>query len=106
MSPHHWRVRLVGVDLSDEARAIIDDLIAENDRLRDQLEDLRLEKATTRAAPPPTGRGPGVETPSRSSALDTRQFPDTRMLITASAEGQIKRTDLNSYYRQRRGGLG
>ena len=104
MSSHHWRVRLVGVDLSDEARTIIEDLIAENERLRAQLEEIRL----TQTARPPSSAAPGParETPSRAPTLDTRRFSDTRMLVTASADGAVKRTELNLYYRQRRGGVG
>ncbi|MCW5853152.1 MAG: hypothetical protein KIT87_24000 [Anaerolineae bacterium] len=105
MSSHHWRVRLVGVDLSDEARTIIEDLIAENERLRAQLEDVRLNQTARPVAAPAPGAS-SREAPSRAPTLDTRRFSDTRMLITASAEGGIKRTELNLYYRQRRAGLG
>ncbi len=109
MSSSMWRARLVGVDLSDEARSIFDDLITENERLRDQLEDLRLAAAAaTRAAPsaPASAGERATGAPARGAILDTRQFAPDRVLITASASGQAKRTELNSYYRQRRGGVG
>lgn len=111
MSSHHWRVRLIGMDLSDEARTLIEELIAENERLQNQLEEKRLSALTATSGWGERGGAgsvstPGRDMPSRTQTLDTRQFPDTRMLITASADGWVKRTDLNSYFRQRRGGVG
>ncbi len=105
MPSHHWRVRLVGVDLSDEARTIIEDLIAENERLQAELDELRRSHAA-RPAPAPAPAGPGRDSVIRAPTLDTRRVSDTLMLLTASAEGSIKRTELNAYFRQRRGGLG
>lgn len=96
MSSSPWRARLDGLDLTDTAREFVEELIDENERLRTYL-------ARHRAAPDaPAPR----ETLARPLALDTRAFPDSRVLVTLSASGLAKRTEINAYGRQRRGGVG
>lgn len=95
MSSSPWRARLEGLEISDAARELVKELIDENERLRAFL----VEHRAAPAAPP-------AREAARPLALDTRAFPDSRMLVTLSAAGFAKRTEINAYGRQRRGGVG
>ena len=96
MSSSPWRARLDSLNLSDAARELVEELIDENERLRAFLAEHRAAPA----APAPR------ESAARPPVLDTRAFPASRMLVTLSAAGLAKRTEINAYGRQRRGGVG
>ncbi len=86
--------------LSPQVRAFIDALIEENARLRAELADLKA-RGTRSAAP-----GRRTRTASAPPAIVTPHHPDTVMVITITARGRVKRTPLNAYPAQRRGGIG
>lgn len=84
----------------------------ENGRLRQELLELR-EAASRRdraAAARETGRAAAESGRSRegasSVALPTPRYDDDVMVITVTAQGQCKRTPINAYSAQRRGGIG
>jgi DNA gyrase subunit A len=97
MTSNNWRERLAVLDLSPEARTLVEELLTENERLRSHIE------AST---PSRIREAPRESSGLRPSTLETRQFVETRVLVTISAAGHAKRTSLNSYGRQRRGGMG
>ncbi|MFN8496504.1 MAG: DNA gyrase C-terminal beta-propeller domain-containing protein [Anaerolineae bacterium] len=80
--------------------------MAENERLRTALETARSPQTTRPAAS--SGAGPSFRdlASGRAAVLDTRSVTETLMLVTVSATGQAKRTAINRYSRQRRGGIG
>ncbi|MFN8470605.1 MAG: DNA gyrase C-terminal beta-propeller domain-containing protein [Anaerolineae bacterium] len=106
MSTNSWRARLADVSDLSEAKALFEELLAENERLRSALEAARAAHETRTSASSNTGPSFRDLASSRASVLDTRQVTETLMLITISAAGQAKRTPINRYSRQRRGGIG
>ncbi len=105
MSTNSWRARLAQISDLSEAQALLEELVAENERLRAALETARSAQ-TYRSAPSSAGTSLRDSTSARGATLDTRQVTESLMLITVSAAGQAKRTAINRYGRQRRGGMG
>lgn len=74
----------------------------ENGRLRQELLELRATASRReRAAVAREGREQ-----SASAAVPTPRYGDDIMVITVTAQGQCKRTPVNDYSAQRRGGIG
>ena len=105
MSIDSWRARLAQISDLSEAQTLLEELVAENERLRAALETARSAQ-TTRSAPSSAGASLRELSSARTATLDTRQVTESLMLITVSAAGQAKRTAINRYGRQRRGGIG
>lgn len=92
--------------LAPEMRAYIEMLQAENRSLRLELEQARPGR---RAAPMPAPRisapRPAAPEPEPLN-LPAIQYPADTMLVSVSEQGMVKRTPLNAYGKQRRGGMG
>ena len=92
--------------LAPAMRAYIEMLQAENRSLRTELEQTRGVRRVERAA------APRVSAPRPSAAepeplnLPAIQYSPATMLISISGQGMVKRTPLNAYGKQRRGGMG
>ncbi len=93
--------RLDITQLPAHVREYIEALIAENQRLKEEIARLREQLAERRQAPP--SRSPARERPS---ALPKPKYPETVMVITLSRHGRGKRTPINAYTPQHRGGVG
>ncbi|MFN8481575.1 MAG: DNA gyrase C-terminal beta-propeller domain-containing protein [Anaerolineae bacterium] len=106
MSTNSWHARLAQISDLAEAKALLEELVTENERLRAALETARAVQAARPGASSSAGPSFRDVGASRAAALDTRQVTETAMLITVSADGQAKRTAINRYSRQRRGGIG
>lgn len=95
--------------LSPAVRAYIETLQAENRSLRADLEQARSGRrpaptAALRVSAPRPSAGERAE-PEPLNLPAIQYSPDT-MLITLSGQGLLKRTPLNAYGKQRRGGMG
>ncbi len=87
--------------LPEHVRAYIDALIEENKRLKEENARLRERLAALEASAParPQPR-------ERVSAVPKPRYPDTTMVVVLSAQGRGKRTPINAYTPQHRGGVG
>ncbi len=87
--------------LPAHVREYIDALIEENKRLKEEVAQLRRQlEEVTRQQP---SRSQPKE---RVSAVPKPKYPDTVMVVTLSAHGRGKRTPINAYTPQHRGGVG
>jgi len=95
--------------LSPTLRAYIEMLQAENRSLRTELEQV---KGVRRPLPPAAPRVSAPRAPAAELAeaeplnLPAIQYAAGTMLISISGQGVLKRTPLNAYGKQRRGGMG
>lgn len=88
--------------VAPEVRRYVEMLERENARLRQELLELR---ESTRGRQ----RGAGGGTPQLSTAsaqVATVRYPDGVVVISITGQGRCKRTPLNEYATQRRGGVG
>lgn len=92
--------------LPPAVRGYIEMLQAENRSLRAELEQLKGGRRPMPASASAPARAAIAEAAEPAPPLPTIQYPASVMLITVSAQGMVKRTPLNNYGRQRRGGMG
>lgn len=87
---------------SPQLKLYIRTLEQENARLRQEV--LELRQLSTRRQRAEVARESREEAPP--AALPTIRYPDDVMVVTVTSRGLAKRTPLNDYSPQRRGGLG
>lgn len=89
-------------NLPPAVKAFVDALIAENARLRAEIAELKRHprRATATIASEEDHIAEGLP------AVKTPRYPDSVMLVSITRRGLAKRTPINAYTAQRRGGIG
>jgi DNA gyrase subunit A len=90
-------------NLPPQVQAFIDALVAENARLRAELADLRSHSGRAAPATPRPSPSPSEES---FAPLPTPRHPPEVMVVSITARTSAKRTPLNAYSAQHRGGTG
>ncbi len=88
-------------ELPSDIRGLVEALLEENRRLREENAGLRERLSGRRAG----GRERRQES-SLSAPVPKPRYPDSWMVVVVSAQGRGKRTPLNAYTPQHRGGMG
>ncbi len=88
-------------ELPPDLRAQVEALLAENQRLREEVATLR-----ARLDARGTSRRERTPTLDRTAAVPKPKYPETTTLVVLSALGRGKRTPINAYTPQHRGGVG